>query len=49
MLLMRNPWVSRRIAAAMISVGVLVTFVQVLLLIPAMGGRLVMRRPGVKG
>jgi uncharacterized membrane protein len=39
LLLMREPWVSRRIAAAMIPVGVLVTFVEVYVLIPAMGGR----------
>ena len=39
MLLMRKPWVSRRIAAAMIPIGVIVTFVEVYVLIPAMGGR----------
>jgi len=39
LLLMRKPWVSRRIAAAMIPVGLLVTFVEVYVLIPAMGGR----------
>jgi uncharacterized membrane protein len=39
MLLMRKPWVSRRIAAAMIPVGVIVTFAEVYVLIPAMGGR----------
>jgi len=39
MLLMRKPWVSRKIAAAMIPVGVIVTFVEVYALIPAMGGR----------
>jgi uncharacterized membrane protein len=39
LLLMREPWVSRRIAAAMIPVGVIVTFVEVYVLIPAMGGR----------
>ena len=39
LLLMRQPWVSRRIAAAMIPVGIIVTFVEVYVLIPAMGGR----------
>lgn len=39
LLLMREPWVSRRIAAAMIPVGIIVTFVEVYVLIPAMGGR----------
>jgi uncharacterized membrane protein len=39
LLLMRKPWVSRRIAAAMIPVGIIVTFVEVYVLIPAMGGR----------
>jgi uncharacterized membrane protein len=39
MLLMRHPWVSRRVAAAMIPIGVLVTFIEVYTLIPAMGGR----------
>jgi uncharacterized membrane protein len=39
MLLMRKPWVSRKIAAAMIPVGLIVTIVEVYVLIPAMGGR----------
>lgn len=39
LLLMRKPWVSRRIAAAMIPVGLIVTFTEVYVLIPAMGGR----------
>lgn len=39
LLLMRKPWVSRRIAAAMIPIGVLVTFIEVYVAIPAMGGR----------
>ena len=39
LLLMGKPWVSRRIAAAMIPVGLIVTFVEVYVLIPAMGGR----------
>jgi uncharacterized membrane protein len=38
-LVMRTPWVSRWIAAAMIPVGIIVTFVEVYVLIPAMGGK----------
>lgn len=39
LLVMRKPWVSRRVAAAMIPIGLVVSFVEVYVLIPAMGGR----------
>lgn len=39
LLVMKRPWVSRRVAAAMIPAGLAVSFIEVYLLIPAMGGR----------
>jgi hypothetical protein len=62
MLLMRNPWVSRRVAAAILSLLSNVKFpawrhtgdqynayLIIVVLFAAVGGYLVMQKPGIKG